>query len=72
VLGEYASEVYVASHAHSKSIAALGDVDTVAITLKFPSNVIATIDLSRLAAYGHHQTLEVRIEGNIIRYKAPP
>jgi len=40
-------------------IAALGDVDTVAITLKFPSNVIGVIDASRHASYGYDQRIEV-------------
>lgn len=58
VLGEYPSKVYVAAHAHLGDIAAMGDADTAALTLKFPSNAIATIDLSRLGVYGYHQTLE--------------
>ncbi|XP_064630547.1 inositol 2-dehydrogenase-like [Lineus longissimus] len=58
LLGEYPTEVYVAAHAHMKDVAAMNDVDTVAISLTFPSKVIAIIDLCRMGVYGYHQTLE--------------
>ena len=44
---------------HNEEIAAMDDVDTVAIVLKFPSKTIATIDVSRLATYGYDQQIEV-------------
>jgi len=59
VLGEYPVEIYTQAHCHDMDIAALGDVDTVAITLKFPSNVIGVIDASRHASYGYDQRIEV-------------
>ena len=40
-------------------IAALDDIDTAAIILKFPSGVLAIIDLSRHSKYGYDQRLEV-------------
>ena len=49
------------AHAFNADIREMNDVDTVAIVLKFPSNVIVTIDLSRLANYGYDQRLEVSV-----------
>ena len=39
----------------------MDDVDTVVIVMKFPSNVIATIDLSRNGSYGYDQRIEVYV-----------
>ena len=58
IVGEVPTTVYAQAHAFHSSIAELNDVDTVAITMKFPSGVIAQIDLSRFAAYGYDQRLE--------------
>ncbi len=59
VLGEDPIEVHAVGSAFNKDIAALGDWDTVVMTLTFPSGAIATIDLSRKAVYGYDQRLEV-------------
>lgn len=59
IVGEIPTSVYAQAHAFVPGIAELSDVDTVAIVLKFPSGVIAQIDLSRFAAYGYDQRLEV-------------
>eukprot|EP00112_Aurelia_sp_Birch-Aquarium-sp1_P016750 Seg382.13 transcript_id=Seg382.13/GoldUCD/mRNA.D3Y31 product="Myo-inositol 2-dehydrogenase" protein_id=Seg382.13/GoldUCD/D3Y31 len=58
IVGEKPTTVYTQAHAFRKDIAAIDDVDTVAITMKFPSGVLAMIDLSRFAAYGYDQRLE--------------
>jgi len=58
ILGEYPDSVNCIGHANLKEIEAIDDIDTSFITMKFPSNVIACIDLSRMAIYGYHQTLE--------------
>ena len=50
---------YAAAHSFIPSIGEIGDVDTVAIVLKFPSGVIATVDLSRHAVYGYDQRVEL-------------
>ena len=59
IVGEAPDEVFAQGHAHHPEIAAMNDVDTVAIVMKFPSGVIATIDLSRHSSYGYDQRLEV-------------
>jgi len=52
-------EVFAFASAFNPDIKALDDFDTVLITLKFPSGTIANIDLSRKAAYGYDQRIEV-------------
>jgi len=59
VLGERPSVVFSLAHSHIAHIAAINDVDTVVITMKFPSGALATIDLSRHAHYGYDQRVEV-------------
>jgi len=59
ILGEYPSEVFSAANSHIPEIKAIDDWDNVAITMKFPSGTLATIDLSRFASYGYDQRLEV-------------
>jgi len=59
ILGEKPIVVSCFGHAFHKEVAEIDDVDTVAITLKFPSGALALIDLSRHAAYGYDQRLEV-------------
>merc|ERR1719277_241077 len=59
MLNEYPVEVYTQAHAHVPAIAAMDDVDTAVIVLRFPSHVLATIDLSRTAKYGYDQRIEV-------------
>ena len=50
----------------------MDDVDTAVITLKFPSGVLAVIDLSRLATYGYDQRLEVLGSKGMMQSKNPP
>ena len=59
VVGEFPVEVYAMAEAHIDDIRKLNDVDTVLISMRFPSGTLATIDLSRFAAYGYDQRLEV-------------
>jgi predicted dehydrogenase len=47
-------------YAHTPEIAAIGDYDTVAVVLSFPSGTLGIIDLSRNSTYGYDQRLEVR------------
>ena len=37
----------------------IGDLDTIAITLKFPSGTLALLDLSRQSSYGYDMRVEV-------------
>jgi len=59
LLKERPHVVYSVAHSHIPSIAAINDVDTVVITMKFPSGALATIDLSRHSHYGYDQRVEV-------------
>ena len=59
ILGEYPTEVFSAANSHIPEINAINDWDNVAITMKFPSGTLATVDLSRFANYGYDQRLEV-------------
>ena len=61
ILGDFPSSVYTVAHAHNETVAQLGDVDSVVISMKFRSGVLAVIDLSRYAAYGYDQRVEVII-----------
>ena len=59
ILGEYPVHVFTMAHAHAQPIIDMHDVDNAAITMKFPSNVISTIDISRHSSYGYDQRCEV-------------
>jgi predicted dehydrogenase len=59
VLGEYPLRVTAHVYAHTPEIAAIGDHDTVAVVLSFPSGTLGMIDLSRNCTYGYDQRLEV-------------
>eukprot|EP00794_Sanderia_malayensis_P015319 gene15319-16896_t len=68
-VGEKPVLVTAQGHAFRKEIANIDDVDTVAITLKFPSGVLAVIDLSRFAAYGYDQRLEAFGDAGMLQSK---
>ena len=59
ILGEMPQSVFAQGHAFNDDIRAMNDVDQASIVLKFPSGVLATIDLNREAVYGYDQRLEV-------------
>lgn len=59
ILGEYPSKVFSMANANVPEIAEMGDWDTVAMVLNFPSGTIGMIDLSRNSSYGYDQRLEV-------------
>jgi len=59
ILGEDPVEVFAVASAFKKEIKEMHDWDTVLISLKYPSGAIASIDLSRKAAYGYDQRIEV-------------
>ncbi|KYQ50506.1 putative oxidoreductase yrbE [Trachymyrmex zeteki] len=58
VLGEFPDKVSVLAHANIPEIKAIGDFDTVAVNLHFPSGTVGMIDLSRNSSYGYDQRLE--------------
>merc|ERR1712083_94208 len=57
--GQVPREVYAIGHCYDEAISALGDLDTVLVTLKFSSGLLAVIDCSRSASYGYDQRIEV-------------
>jgi len=59
VVGDFPTSVYAIAHAHVDMIRSCNDVDTVVISMKFRDGTLATIDLSRFAAYGYDQRVEV-------------
>jgi myo-inositol 2-dehydrogenase/D-chiro-inositol 1-dehydrogenase len=59
ILQEDPVEVFGVASAFNPDIKAMDDFDTVLMTLRFPSGAIANIDLSRKAAYGYDQRIEV-------------
>ena len=61
ILGEEPAGVFATGTTFDPEIRAIGDMDTIAITLKFPSGVLATTDLSRHASYGYDMRVEVSV-----------
>ena len=59
IAGEEPVGVFAMGSVFDEDIKDMGDVDTIAIMLKFPSGVLATINLSRHSSYGYDQRLEV-------------
>ena len=59
IVGEEPVGVFAQGSVFDPEIASVGDVDTIAITLKFPSGVLAILDLSRHSSYGYDIRLEV-------------
>ena len=57
--GQMPVEVYSAAHCYNSQIAAMDDVDTVIVSMKFASGLLAVVDSSRTAAYGYDQRVEV-------------
>lgn len=58
-LDEYPVEVHTHAHCFNPEIAAIDDVDTVIVSMKFASGAIASIETSRKSVYGYDQRLEV-------------
>jgi len=59
ITGEDPIEIFSYGSAFNPDIKALNDWDTVVVQMKFPSGAIAVVDLSRKAAYGYDQRIEV-------------
>lgn len=53
------SQVAVQAHAHIPEIKAIGDYDTVVMSLHFPSGTLGIVDISRNSSFGYDQRLEV-------------
>ncbi|XP_077282496.1 myo-inositol 2-dehydrogenase-like [Temnothorax americanus] len=60
VIGEYPDKVAVLADANDPEIkATVGDFDTVAVIMHFPSGTVGLIDVSHTSSYGYDQRLEV-------------
>ena len=59
IVGEEPVGVFAQGSVFDPEIAGVGDVDTIAIILKFPSGVLAMLDLSRHSSYGYDIRIEV-------------
>lgn len=61
VVGEVPCGVFAHGTTFDPELISMGELDTLAITLKFPSGVLALIDLSRHANYGYDMRIEVLV-----------
>lgn len=59
IMGEYPISVSAQAHAFIPAVEEIGDYDTIAVVLKFPSGSLGVIDMSRNSVYGYDQRLEV-------------
>lgn len=67
ILQEDPETIYSAGHVFDPEIGALDDVDSAMAILKFPSGVLAAIDINRDCVYGYHQTVELYgSKGNLL------
>ena len=60
-------EVYAAASVFLDRIREIDDWDTVMIHLKFPSGILATVDICRSAPYGYDQRIEVLGEKGMLQ-----
>ncbi|CAE8642334.1 unnamed protein product [Polarella glacialis] len=56
--GELPEEVYSIGHCYDECVKEMDDIDMVVVTLRFPSGLMASVDCSRIAAYGYDQRVE--------------
>ena len=57
--GQVPESVTSVGHCYNAEIKEMGDLDTCAVMLKYPSGLIAMVDTSRDACYGYDQRIEV-------------
>lgn len=60
-------EVFAYGSSFIKEIDAVGDIDTVLVSLRFPSGLLCSIDISRHAVYGYDQRIEAFGDGGMIQ-----
>lgn len=72
VAGAAPEEIFAFASSFIPEIGAVGDVDNVAITLRFPGGLLATIDVNRKSAYGYDQRLEVFGSGGMLQVDNRP
>jgi myo-inositol 2-dehydrogenase/D-chiro-inositol 1-dehydrogenase len=67
ILNEDPVEVFSFASAFRPEIKEIGDYDTILVTMKYASGALASIDLSRKAAYGYDQRIEVLGEKGMVQ-----
>jgi len=67
ITGEVPASVYSIAHSYNPEIEKMNDVDTVIVTLKYDSGVLATADTSRICLYGYDQRVEVFGEKGMVQ-----
>lgn len=67
LINEYPTSVFTFGKAFDPYYTSINDVDTVAISMQFPSGAMAQISLSRLAVYGYDQRVEVFGDKGMVR-----
>ena len=70
IVGEEPVGVMALGSAFHSKVEAIGDFDTIAINLKFPSGVLGYVDLSRHSSFGYDQRLEVSLNNNHLNHHA--
>jgi myo-inositol 2-dehydrogenase/D-chiro-inositol 1-dehydrogenase len=70
--GAAPEQVFAFASSFIPEIDAVGDVDNVAIVLRFPGGLLASIDVNRKSAYGYDQRLEVFGRGGMLQVENRP
>ncbi|CAH1779410.1 unnamed protein product [Owenia fusiformis] len=65
--GETPTTLTCTAHAHDDSFKEIGDYDTVAIMMNFPSGCTGLIDTSRCCNYGYDQRVEIHGPGGMLQ-----
>eukprot|EP00438_Fugacium_kawagutii_P014785 Skav228774 [mRNA] locus=scaffold589:557855:559690:- [translate_table: standard] len=67
--GQVPESVTAVGHSYHPEIRAMGDIDTSAVMIKYPSGLIAMVDTSRDASYGYDQRIEAFGEKGMLTAK---
>ncbi|CAJ1403800.1 unnamed protein product [Effrenium voratum] len=67
--GQEPEAITATGHCYHPEIKKMGDVDTAAVLLKYPSGLIAMVDTSRDASYGYDQRIEAFGERGMLTAK---
>jgi myo-inositol 2-dehydrogenase/D-chiro-inositol 1-dehydrogenase len=72
IAGEEPSELFCYATNRIPAIRDIGDLDHLVVSLKFPSGLLASIDVSRFGAHGYDQRVEVLGERGMLETRNPP
>ena len=71
MLNEEPVTIHAMGHVHMQAIEEIQDVDTIVISMKFPSGALSLTDLSRHSSYGYDQRVEVCYTYKEYKYNTP-